>query len=186
MPKTSDFDNFKYKIYKITNKITLEAYVGYTKYVGKRISEHLGHTDKNGSNLLRNAVDIFGEDAFMWAIIDGANTLEEVMEKEKLYIDRFRTLMPMGYNLSSGGVRGYTRYEWTYNQKANVSGSNNSRSKLTESQVVEILCDPRTRKEIARDYGVGLMTISDIKNRKKWTHVPLPDGYVPLKGNKRN
>ena len=183
MSKPSDFDEFKYKIYKITNSTTLEAFVGHSKQAIKRIQEHLGHTDSNGSKLLRAAVEAFGEDAFMWAIIDGANTLEEVIEKESLYIKRFSTMMPMGYNMTDGAIRGYNGYGWTPGQKEKISGSNNSRSKLTEEKVVAILCDTRTRKEIAKAYGIGLTTVSDIKSRRKWKNVPLPEGYAPLQGN---
>lgn len=183
MSKPSEFDDFKYKLYKITNTNTLEAFVGHSKQAFKRVQEHLGHTDHNGSKLLRAAVEAFGEDTFMWAIIDGADTLDEVITKESMYIKRFNTLMPNGYNMSDGGVKGFKKHGWTPGQKQKVSGSNNSRSKLSEEKVIEILCDTRTRKEIAKAYGIGLTTVSDIKNRRKWKNVPLPADYVPLRGN---
>lgn len=43
--------------------------------------------------------------------------------------------------------------------------------KLTESQVVRILRDPRKRKEIAADYGVSVRMIGKIRARKLWAHI---------------
>mgnify|MGYP001558509445 FL=1 len=43
---------------------------------------------------------------------------------------------------------------------------------LTEAQVRAIRVDPRKQKQIAADYGVGQMTISNIKRRATWGHVP--------------
>jgi hypothetical protein len=61
----------------------------------------------------------------------------------------------------------------TWNQ-----GSRSRRTTLTEEDVAAILSDPRTFVKIARDYGVSRQTISGIRQRRKWTHVPTPPGYV--------
>ena len=50
-------------------------------------------------------------------------------------------------------------------------GQNNGRSKLTEEDVRKIRADTRTSRQVAADYGVGMMTIQRIKNRSSWGHL---------------
>jgi len=54
-------------------------------------------------------------------------------------------------------------------------GENNPNSKLNEQKVTEIRIDLDegllTQKEIAEKFGVSLMIISQIKNRKLWRHI---------------
>lgn len=44
-------------------------------------------------------------------------------------------------------------------------------AKLTEAQVLEIRSSTEKLKPLAERYGVCLMTISDIRNRKRWGHL---------------
>ena len=44
-------------------------------------------------------------------------------------------------------------------------------SKLTEAQVRAIRADPRPQTAIAKDYGIGQMTVSNIKTRFTWRHI---------------
>ena len=44
-------------------------------------------------------------------------------------------------------------------------------AKLTEVQVIAVLKDNRTQREIANDYNVHQSTISRIKQGKQWKHV---------------
>jgi len=155
MDKT--FDLFTYKIYKITNMTTGEGFVGFSKSPSKRIYEHLGNTKDHGSTLLKAAVRTLGRDNFTSAIVDGANELVEARRLATLYMERFRTVMPLGYNLKTSGME----------NKANGGG----RAKLTEEQVVSIFYDERPRKEIANELSISLSLISEIKNRKKWTYI---------------
>lgn len=45
---------------------------------------------------------------------------------------------------------------------------------LDEVKVTAILEDERSVRTIAQDYGVGAMTIQNIRSRKTWRHVPDP------------
>lgn len=51
-------------------------------------------------------------------------------------------------------------------------GEDHPVSKLTERQVVEIRNDRRSYANICADYGITLGTLSPLKNRKTWKHVP--------------
>lgn len=53
-----------------------------------------------------------------------------------------------------------------------TNGERNGKSKLTEAQVIAIRADTRTQIEIAKEYGISQMTVSDIKRRRKWKHLP--------------
>lgn len=51
-------------------------------------------------------------------------------------------------------------------------GELNYHAKLTEDQVKSIRMDTRLNREIAADYGTSVPSITNIKNRKVWRHVP--------------
>lgn len=70
---------------------------------------------------------------------------------------------------------------------------NNSQSGLSDSDVMSIrlIAQNKSLSQVARQYGIGKSTASDIVNRKTWSHVPaakpvkgysnyliLPDGRV--------
>lgn len=52
-----------------------------------------------------------------------------------------------------------------------VRGEKQGSSKLTEAQVLSIIKDGRTQKEIAKDYGVGQGHISRLKRGAQWKHL---------------
>lgn len=69
------------------------------------------------------------------------------------------------------------RCKYHHRQKSNVemSGQNHPKSKLKESHVLEILRrlrDGEVGLHLAREFSVGAMLISRIKNGKRWRHVP--------------
>src|SRR5574343_126951 len=54
-------------------------------------------------------------------------------------------------------------------------GSTHPASRLNEKQVIQILLDSRQHKDIAKDYGISRVQVTNIKLRKRWKHVKLPD-----------
>lgn len=52
-------------------------------------------------------------------------------------------------------------------------GENAARAVLTEEQVLKILADCRPYTQIAGEFGVTTMTISDIKCRRSWSHLKV-------------
>lgn len=52
-----------------------------------------------------------------------------------------------------------------------TQGEKSGTAKLNAEQVYSILSDNRAQSEIARDYGVDQSTISNIKTRRRWTHL---------------
>ncbi len=51
-------------------------------------------------------------------------------------------------------------------------GETNGLAKLTQKQVLEIRADGRRRREIAAEHGICTATVSRIRRRRAWAHVP--------------
>jgi len=87
-------------IYKITNMVNGKAYIGQTtRPLKERIKEHYSK-DKS---LLYKAVKKYGKSNFEVEIICKCSSLKELGSKEKFFINKLRTLVPNGYNVSEGG-----------------------------------------------------------------------------------
>ncbi|NHN31173.1 GIY-YIG nuclease family protein [Paenibacillus agricola] len=84
------------------------------------------------------------------------------------------------YGVSVSAIAGINQgLTWTH-----VPGvrSSSPRTKLTDDDIVQILLRFRkgeTGTVIAKDYGINHCTAYQIKNRKSWTHVTLPDRIEP-------
>lgn len=88
----------KKAIYVITNNINHKQYVGQSTDPQRRFKSHCSH-DKDNS-LISKAIQKYGVDNFSLEII---GWFEDYNEKEKEYIKLYRTKVPNGYNILSGG-----------------------------------------------------------------------------------
>jgi hypothetical protein len=52
-------------------------------------------------------------------------------------------------------------------------GEHHGNSKLTESQVAQILKDDRSERKIAKDFCISSTQVHDIKHRRWWKHVEV-------------
>ena len=94
--------NVKCGVYKITNTVNGKFYIGSSKNIDKRWSEHIRELNKNShANIyLQNAWNEYGEDKFKFEIIEECD--EDIrLKKEQEYLE---TLMPFnrvgnGYNI---------------------------------------------------------------------------------------
>jgi group I intron endonuclease len=98
-------------IYKITNTKDGKAYIGQTtRDVHERWKDHL----KTSSNCtyLKNAINKHGKEFFKFEIL--IICFDESLNKfESEYINKYNTIVPNGYNLSSGGDCNNTQHEET-------------------------------------------------------------------------
>lgn len=91
-------------IYKIKNKITGKLYIGQTSQpIEKRWSQHLSNGRRGSRTAISKAIKAYGPDVFEISIICRCLTIEEMNRREKYCISVFKTLVPNGYNLDSGG-----------------------------------------------------------------------------------
>src|SRR5690625_3762383 len=94
-------------VYKYTNKINGNLYIGITtRKIKTRHREH-EKQDVNDGTPFHNAIKKYGIENFDLDIIDRANNLEELKEKEKHWIEYYNTFIHSensnGYNLTKGG-----------------------------------------------------------------------------------
>ena len=90
-------------VYKVTNNITNEIYVGVTtKSINTRKIDHIEKSRSKIKSKLYVAIATYGANAFKWEQIDTANTIDELAEKEKEYILKYNS-KEEGLNGDSGG-----------------------------------------------------------------------------------
>lgn len=100
-------------IYKSTNIITEEVYIGSTtKSLEERISDHIQKANKNVGGYFQEAIGTYGPEAFIWEQIDTAQSSNELAKKEIHYIEQLNTISN-GYNCDKGG--GFKKSIYKYN-----------------------------------------------------------------------
>lgn len=91
-------------IYMARNLQNGKIYIGKTtKTLEERRAKHESEIGKS-KLLFHRALKKYGKDAFVWRVLDTAETEEELATLEMLYIDMFATsCYCVGYNLTHGG-----------------------------------------------------------------------------------
>lgn len=87
-------------IYIIININNNKKYVGQTKYPIHRTS---GHRNANGNQIIDRAVIKYGPENFMICWLRRCNTQDELNFFESFWILNQNTLVPFGYNCTTGG-----------------------------------------------------------------------------------
>jgi len=190
----------KYKefvVYKITNTINSMSYIGITGDYKRRMRDHFGCYD---DCYLHRAIRKYGKKEFKHEIIFGCSSWEDACKEEIEYVKAFNTKRPNGYNLTDGGEglsnpseeirkkisKSHIGMNHTVKSKEKMSKikqniSIKTRRKMSESsrvftdnQILEIrklLVDGIYQKDIAKQFGVQQMTISNIKTGKHYFDV---------------
>lgn len=102
-------------IYKITNKTEQKSYVGQTTFaILKRYNEHVKDSAKHeiGCRLLMAAIQKYGSDDFIIEEL-GNYSDNDLDHYEEYHIKEHNTLSPNGYNLTTGGKKGFKFCEET-------------------------------------------------------------------------
>ena len=129
-------------IYVCTNKIDNFKYIGCTirKLNDRKCSHYDAAYNCKKKNHFYRALRKYGWDNFEWQIIDTALTHEELLLKEKYYIQLFETFRKAGYNETVGG-RGCVGWKHTEETKKKIGKSSKERAvgrKLKESTKLKI------------------------------------------------
>lgn len=97
------------------NKKTGDTYIGSTcNSIDSRKSDHLQKARKGSKILFHEAIATVGPEAFEWEQVDTANSLNELAEKERGYIEKYDS-KDKGYNSDSGG--GFNKLVYQYSIK---------------------------------------------------------------------
>ncbi len=94
----------RYFIYKLTNKVTGEIYIGKSssKNPKHRWQRGWGYRKKNGEGIgnIGRAIVQYGWDNFIPEVLETDLSKEEAIEKERYYIASYRATEPgVGYNI---------------------------------------------------------------------------------------
>ena len=147
-----DFGMEKY-VYEIEKKIHKKIYVGQTNNLDRRMQEHK-HDERN-NHPIHNAIKKYGWENFEVSVLYyGVN----YNEKEKEYIKLYKSnRKEYGYNITAGGQ--------------DSSGENNPQSKLSQSDVYQIISDLKGNNSIeciAKKYRTTVKTIRNINAGISW------------------
>jgi group I intron endonuclease len=88
-------------------------------YIGQQIGTKSINEYKGSGLLLNRAYTKYGDNYFKREIIEYCD-IDELNNKEKLYIKQYNTKFPHGYNLTDGG-EGMKGYQYNNIQKQNIS-----------------------------------------------------------------
>ncbi len=93
-------------IYKITNLINHKVYIGQTtRPIEERMYEYAAQSRKiRGNSAIHRSINRYKWKNFTYEILDIAETIDELNEKEKYYIKNFESYnRKYGYNILEGG-----------------------------------------------------------------------------------
>ena len=153
-------------IYKFTNKITGQSYIGKTiRKFQDRYNEHKRDcqtylANNKTTSPFYNAIGIYGWDNFSLEIVEDNIPNEKINEKEQYYIALYDTHQN-GYNATIGGDGGRVI---TKLKEAEVK------------QIVKLLLDKDSLlsiPQIAKEFNVNSSTISNINTGITWYNKTL-------------
>lgn len=162
----------KIGVYKITNLINGNLYIGASKNLTSRMAEHKSrykHKNRTDYNShLNRAFRKYGIENFKFEIIE-QTSLENLYEKEKYWIFYYEAYTKKeNYNLTPGGEG---------NPECDVKGEKNPRALLTEQDVLfcrECYIKNLRPKEIWEKYFSNKITYNGFRNMyrgRTWKHI---------------
>lgn len=140
-------------IYKLTHKESGKVYIGQSKHLKRRLSEHRRcekSDDKKGSqSVIRRAIKKYSFDAFDFEILLYCEEGEYMDMMETKLIQFYDCLVPKGYNVRDGGNKVFMSEEGRKRVSKANSGrvvSKETRKKLSESCKRHHLNNPRNEE----------------------------------------
>jgi group I intron endonuclease len=140
------FDEEKLCVYKITID---KMYVGITKDTKTRWKHHAYPSSK--CRYIRNALLCYGVDNAKFEIIERDVSIEDIDAREQYYIEKFNTLAPNGYNLTSGG-RYHVRSEETKALLKALWANEEHRTKTIEAMKIA-----QNRPEVKKKLRINML-----------------------------
>ena len=93
-----------YQVYKITCSANSKVYIGYTsKGIDARFKSHIENARWHRKTALYNAIRFYGEHAFSIELLEEIPSHEDACASEVRHIAEMRSVIPNGYNMTTGG-----------------------------------------------------------------------------------
>lgn len=120
-------------IYKVTNKVNGKIYIGQTvRTLEQRKWQHLDCAKNGVKTHFYNAIRKYGEENFVFEIIDEASSLQELNELERYYINKFNCI-ENGYNMVDGGNNNVMFLDDVKQKHLESMHSNETRAKISKT-----------------------------------------------------
>jgi group I intron endonuclease len=129
-----------FTIYKLTNKINLKEYIGFTCNLQQRIKQHAGAYGKS-CKALYPAIRKYGWDNFSVEVLMES----EIIEHEDLLIQKYNSRTPNGYNVAPGGSCGVSRIPKSEDHKRKIGDAHRGKKKKPES-IAKLVAKLKGRK----------------------------------------
>ena len=163
-------------IYKITNKINGNSYIGQSIEIEQRLKTHFSRAYQNSeknreyNKPLYRAIRKYGEENFTFEVLEQC-TKEQLNEKERYWVSYYDTYRN-GYNATEGGD-GFPPH----------SGEDHGKTKLTNKDVYQIrerYNNREIQKVVYEDYKhlIGESGFKKIWNGNTWKKIHM-DVYTP-------
>ena len=91
-------------IYKITNTVNNKVYIGQTVHKNPKMRwyDHCAKTRHGKNNHLYNSMRLYGIDNFTWEVIDFAENIDALNDKEEHWLNEYRKTTEV-YNIREAG-----------------------------------------------------------------------------------
>lgn len=118
--------NHKSGIYQIRNLVNGKLYIGSAENLQRRKCTHLNElrNSKHHSNRLQNAFNKYGEENFIFEVIEFCEDKNKLIEHEQYWIDRFETYnKEKGYNIcdKAGKPKNLKGYKFSEEHNKKIS-----------------------------------------------------------------
>lgn len=177
-------------VYLIQNILDGKAYIGKSKNIKIRWSQHISKSKKKTTHLY-NAIKKYGKENFSLSILKECSTEEICYEYERVLISLFKLQdKNFGYNIADGGKgsSGFKVKEKTKLLfKEKYTGSKSVRALFTDDEIVSILecysSENYTAEELSLKYGCGKSTIIRILSGESYSNIQYDRSKFPKISN---
>lgn len=158
-------------IYKITNIVSSNFYIGSTKNLKKRFKNHYYDLKNRHYNwkMHKEKVD-YGFDSFVFEILEFVNNVSDLLDREQFYIDILKPTFNIYLDVRTGNFdRKQTSEQAIINHCLACATS-----KLTEEDVIKIINLLNLKlpiKEISKQFNIVDKSVQDIKNGNSYKHL---------------
>ena len=157
-------------IYKITNNINGKIYIGQAKNTKERFRKHCQVS--NCESIIDIAINKYGKENFSCEIIE--SQIINYNEREKYWIKKLNSKVPIGYNVSDGGEEPPVFYG------INHPNASIKSQEILDKIIIELADTLDSYSVIAKNNGTNKKTILGINNGTRYFN---PNLTYPIRKN---